>query len=69
MKKDIFNVELNRFNNQNVRTSTEIILDMMPDYFYEIPAVCQLQGSAFKIGRSFFAAGINRKIAVYNEGK
>ena len=38
MKKDIFNVELNRFKNQNVRTSTEIILNMMPDYFYEIPA-------------------------------
>ena len=38
MKKDVFNVELNRFKNQNVRTSTEIILDMMPDYFYEIPA-------------------------------
>ncbi len=38
MKKDIFNVELNRFKNQNVRTSTEIILDMKPDYFYEITA-------------------------------
>ena len=38
MKKDVFNVELNKFKNENVRTSTEIILDMMPDYFYEIPA-------------------------------
>lgn len=38
MKKEVFNVELNRMKNQNIRKSTEIILDMLPDYFYEIPA-------------------------------
>ena len=37
-KKTVLNVELSRIQNQNVRTSTEIILDMLPDYFYEIPA-------------------------------
>ena len=38
MNRDIFNVELNRFKNSNVRESTEAVLDMIPDYFYEIPA-------------------------------
>ena len=38
MNKDVFNVELDRFSNKNVRVSTETILDMLPDYFYEIPA-------------------------------
>ena len=38
MKKDVFNVELNRINDQDVRQSAEIILEMLPDYFYEIPA-------------------------------
>ena len=38
MKKEVFNTELNRFENENVRISTENILDMIPDYFYEVPA-------------------------------
>lgn len=38
MKKDVFNVELARFENENVRLSAETILNMIPDYFYEIPA-------------------------------
>ena len=38
MKKDVFNVELNRFENENVRLSTEIILEMIPVYFFNIPA-------------------------------
>ena len=38
MKKDIFNNELSRFTNDNVRASAETILNMLPDYFYEIPA-------------------------------
>jgi hypothetical protein len=38
MKKDIFNTELKRFNNDNVKTSTETILEMIPDYFYKVPA-------------------------------
>lgn len=38
MKKDVFNVELNKFENDNVRKSAEIILNMLPDYFYEIAA-------------------------------
>ena len=38
MKKDVFKVELDRFKNQNVRSSAETILEMIPDYFYEVPA-------------------------------
>ncbi len=38
MKKDIFKVELERIKNENVRYSTENILEMLPDYFYKIPA-------------------------------
>jgi len=38
MKADVFKVELNRIKNENVRKSTEIILELIPDYFYEIPA-------------------------------
>lgn len=38
MGKEVFNVELNRIQNINVRKSTETILDLVPDYFYEIPA-------------------------------
>lgn len=38
MGKEVFNVELERMKNENVRISAEMILDMIPDYFYEIPA-------------------------------
>jgi len=38
MKKDVFNVELEKIKNDNVRMSTETILEMLPDYFYKIPA-------------------------------
>lgn len=38
MKSEVFNVELDRFKNENVRRSAEIILNMLPDYFYEVPA-------------------------------
>ena len=38
MNKEVFRVELDRFVYKNVRLSTEMILDMLPDYFYEIPA-------------------------------
>ena len=38
MKKEVFNTELSRFENENVRISAENILDMIPDYFYEVPA-------------------------------
>lgn len=38
MKKDVFNVELSKINDEKIRESTEIILELMPDYFYEIPA-------------------------------
>ena len=38
MKKDIFNVELSKINDEGIRKSTETILELMPDYFYEIPA-------------------------------
>lgn len=38
MKKTVFAVELERFKEPKVKASTEVILDMLPDYFYEIPA-------------------------------
>ena len=38
MKKDIFKVELDKFKDNDIRVSAETILEMMPDYFYEIPA-------------------------------
>ena len=38
MGKEVFNVELSRIQDENIRKSTEVILDLMPDYFYEIPA-------------------------------
>ena len=38
MRENVFNVELNRIQDQNVRASTELLLDMLPDYFFEIPA-------------------------------
>jgi len=38
MKKDVFNVELNKFKNENVKLSAESILNMLPDYFYQVPA-------------------------------
>ena len=38
MKETVFKVELDRIQNQNVRASTELLLNMLPDYFFEIPA-------------------------------
>lgn len=38
MKKDVFKVELDRMKNERIKNSTETILEMLPDYFYEIPA-------------------------------
>lgn len=38
MKKDAFNTELNKINDDKIRESAEIILELLPDYFYEIPA-------------------------------
>lgn len=38
MKKEYFQTELNRIKTDFIRKSTEIILDQLPDYFYEIPA-------------------------------
>lgn len=38
MKKDVFNVELEKISDEKIRKSTEIILNMLPDYFYEVPA-------------------------------
>ncbi len=38
IRKNVFNIELSRIQNQSVRKSTETILEMIPDYFYEIPA-------------------------------
>ena len=38
MGKEIFNTELNRIKNEDVRYSTETMLEMLPDYFYTMPA-------------------------------
>lgn len=38
MKKEVFEVELSKISSQEVRVSTETVLEMLPDYFYEIPA-------------------------------
>ncbi len=38
MREEVFNTELNRFQDDDVRESARIILSMLPDYFYIIPA-------------------------------
>ena len=38
MGKEVFKVELSRIEHNNVRISTEIILDLLPEYFYKMPA-------------------------------
>ena len=38
MKHEVFKTELNYIKDERIRESCEIILDMLPDYFYEIPA-------------------------------
>lgn len=38
MNNNVFNVELNNFKDENIRKSTQTVLDMIPDYFYEVPA-------------------------------
>lgn len=38
MKHDVFRRELNYIKDDRIRESCSIILDMLPDYFFEIPA-------------------------------
>ena len=38
MKHEVFRRELDYITNSRIRESCEVILDMLPDYFYEIPA-------------------------------
>ncbi len=38
MREEVFNTELNRIQDEDVRESARIILSMLPDYFYIIPA-------------------------------
>lgn len=38
MKKEVFKKELSYINDERIRKSTEIILDLLPDYFFVIPA-------------------------------
>lgn len=38
MKHEIFKTELNYIKDERIKKSCEIILDLLPDYFYEIPA-------------------------------
>ena len=38
MKKEHLKTELEKINNENIKKSTELILDLLPDYFYTMPA-------------------------------
>lgn len=38
MKHEVLNRELNYIKDERIRKSCEVILDLLPDYFYEIPA-------------------------------
>ena len=38
MKHEVFRRELDYIKDERIRTSCETILDMLPDYFYEVPA-------------------------------
>lgn len=38
MKHEVFNTELNYIKDERIKESCQIILDMLPDYFYQIPA-------------------------------
>ncbi|MBO4245433.1 MAG: HD domain-containing protein [Bacilli bacterium] len=38
MKKEVFNNELEKYENKNIRISAERMLELLPDYFYHIPA-------------------------------
>ena len=38
MKSEVFKTELNYIKDLRIRKSTEVILEMLPDYFYIIPA-------------------------------
>lgn len=38
MKKDVFKTELNYIKNPEYRKNAEILIEMLPDYFFEVPA-------------------------------
>ena len=38
MKSDIFNKELGYIKNEKYRENAKIYLNLLPDYFYEVPA-------------------------------
>lgn len=38
MKKDVFNPELNYIKNPEYRKNAEILIGLLPDYFFEVPA-------------------------------
>ena len=38
MKSDVFKTELNFIKDNRIKESTKIILELLPNYFYEIPA-------------------------------
>ena len=38
MKSDVFKTELNYIKDKRIIESTKVILELLPDYFYEIPA-------------------------------
>ena len=37
-KKEVFKIELNYIKNEEYRKSAEVLLELAPDYFYEVPA-------------------------------
>lgn len=38
MRSDVFNKEINYIKNEKYRKNVRIYLDLLPDYFYEVPA-------------------------------
>ncbi len=50
MGKDVFNVELEKIKNGEVRNSAEVMLEMLPEYFYKIPASSNRRHPAFSLG-------------------
>ena len=70
MKESVFNVELNRIQDQNVRASTELLLNMLPDYFFEIPA--SSSGKYHPIfyyqGKSFATLSLSEKNKISHRG-
>ena len=38
MKKDIFKTEINYIRNPEYQKNAEVLIELLPDYFFEVPA-------------------------------